>query len=192
LVNNRFFFLTIHRFLFYFAALIYDTSLDMTEYRLSYLRLAKQFIIYRAHLPRISLLYDLRHTARKIISDLTKLHIDLILCIMSTERELQFIRLIKEYSTSYEMNLLLNKTSWWFVSRLGEIRSATYFPKIYTAKEDRRRLLSHFSISIMKILLNAVIKTYSRIPISSLYIGTTGCTVHQNIYELRKTYTFIE
>ena len=72
----------------------------MVEYRLSYLRLAKQFIIYRAHIPRISLLYNLSSRAKKIISDLTKLHIDLILCIMSTEREIQFVRLIRELGSS--------------------------------------------------------------------------------------------
>jgi hypothetical protein len=164
----------------------------MTEYRLSYLRLAKQYIIYRAHLPRISLLYNLPSRARKIITDLTKINIDLILCIMSTEREAQFIRLIKEYSTPSELDFLVNKTSWWFASRLNDIRNATYFPKIYTAKEDRRRLLSHFSSSIIKILFNAVIKTYIRLPISSLFIGTTDCAIHQNIYELKRTLMFIE
>ncbi|CAF2992186.1 unnamed protein product [Rotaria sp. Silwood2] len=173
-------------------ALIYDISLDMVEYRLSYLRLAKQHIIYRAHLPRISLLYDLHHRARKIISDLKQLNIDLILCMMSTERELQFIRLIKEFNISSEMNFLLNKTSWWFASRLGEIRNLTYFPKIYTANEDRQRLLGQFSSSSMKILLNAIIRTYIRLPISSFFIGTTNCASQHNMHQLTKTHMFIK
>jgi hypothetical protein len=164
----------------------------MVEYRLSYLRIAKQHIIYQAHLPRVSLLFDLRHTARKIITDLTELSIDAILCVMSTERELQFIRLIKELGTVSETNLLLNKTSWWFASRLGEIRNLTYFPKIYTANVDRRRLLSHFSSSSMKILLNAVIRTYIRLPISSLFIGSTNCAIQQSGHQLRKTHMFIQ
>ena len=164
----------------------------MIEYRLAYLRLAKQHIIYRAHLPRVSLLFNLRPTARQIITDLTELNIDVILCVMSTERELQFVRLIKEFSTLSETNLLLNKTSWWFASRLGEIRNLTYFPKIYTANEDRRRLLSHFSSSNMKILLNAVIRTYIRLPISSLFIGTTNCAIQQTMHQLRKTHMFIK
>ncbi|CAF4504812.1 unnamed protein product [Rotaria sp. Silwood1] len=173
-------------------ALIYDISLDMVEYRLSYLRLAKQHILYRAHLPRISLVYDLHHRARKIISDLRKLNIDLILCMMSTERELQFIRFIKEFSISSDMDFLLNKTSWWFASRLGEIRNLTYFPKIYTAHEDRQRLLGQFASSSMKILLNAVIRTYIRLPTSSLFIGSNNCAIQQNIHQLTKTYMFIK
>ncbi|CAF1117625.1 unnamed protein product [Rotaria sordida] len=174
-------------------ALIYDMSLDMIEYRLTYLHLAKQHIIYRAHLPRISLLFNLHHRVRKIIFDLKQLNIDLILCIMSTERELQFIRFIKEYNISSEMDFLLNKTSWWFASRLGEIRNLTYFPKIYTANEDRQRLLGQFSSSSIKILLNAVIKTYIRLPISSsLFIGTSNCAIQQNLYQLTKTHLFIK
>jgi len=164
----------------------------MIEYRFSYLRLAKQQIIYQAYIPRISLLYDLHYRARKIISDLTKLNIDLILCIMSTERELQFVRLIKYFSTVSETNLLLNKTSWWFASRIDEIRNLTYFPKIYTANEDRRKLLSQFSSSSMKILLNAVLRTYIRLPISSFFMGTTNCAVQQNIQQLTKTHMFIK
>jgi hypothetical protein len=164
----------------------------MIEYRLSYLRVAKQHIIYRAHLPRVSLLFHLRPTARKIITDLTELNTDVILCVMSTERELQFVRLIEEFGTISETNLLLNKTSWWFASRIGEIRNLTYIPKIYTANEDRRRLLSHFSSSKMKILLNAVIRTYIRLPISSLFIGTSNCASQQTIHQLRKTQTFIK
>jgi len=164
----------------------------MIEYRFTYLQLAKQHIIYRAHIPRISLLYDLHYQAKKIISDLVKLNIDLIFCIMSTEREVQFIRLIKELSTETEINLLLNKTSWWFASRLGEIRNLTYFPKIYTANEDRRRLLSQFSSSTTKILLNSIIKTYIRLPISSLFMGTSNCAIQQNIHQLEKTNMFIK
>lgn len=174
------------------SALIYDNSFDMIEYRFSYLRLAKQHIIYRAHIPRISLLYDLHHKAKKIINDLINLNIDLIFCIMSTEREVQFIRLIKELSTITESDLLLNRTSWWFASRLGEIRNLTYFPKIYTANEDRKRLFSHFSNLAMKILLNATITTYIRLPSSSLSIGTNNCSTQQNIHELEKTHMFIK
>lgn len=177
---------------FFPSALIYDNSFDMIEYRFSYLRLAKQHIIYRAHIPRISLQYDLHHKAKRIITDLTELNIDLILCIMSTEREVQFIRLIKELSTVTESDILLNKTSWWFASRLGETRNLTYFPKIYTANEDRRRVISHFSSLAMKILLNATLTTYIRLPISSLHIGTNNCSIQQNIHELEKTHTFIK
>jgi hypothetical protein len=178
--------------LIFSLALIYDNSFDMLEYRFSYLRLAKQHIIYRAHIPRISLLYNLHHQAREIITDLTKLNIDLILCIMSTERELQFIHLIKDLSTITEKNFLLNKTSWWFASRLGEIRNLTYFPKTYTAKEDRRRLFSHFSSLSLKMLLNATLRTYIRLPISSLFIGRTSCSIQQNIQQLEKTSMFIK
>jgi hypothetical protein len=164
----------------------------MTEYRLSYLRLSKQHIIYQAYIPRVSNLYNLHYSARKIISDLTKINIDLILCVMSTERESQFIRLIKRLSTNFESNLLLNQTKWWFTSRLDDIRNATYFPKIYTANEDRRRLLSHFSITSMKILINAILKTYIRLPISSLFISPTSCAIPQNRYQLEKTQMFIQ
>jgi hypothetical protein len=176
----------------HFLALIYDTSLDMIEYRLSYLRLAKQHIIYKAQVPRVSLLYELRSRAKEIVSDLMKLHVDLIFCVMSTERELQFVRLIKDYNSISVTHVLLNQTSWWFVSRLGEIRNLTYFPKIYTASEDRRRLLSQFSSLSAKILLNAVLRTYIRLPISSLFIGSTNCGSQQNIYQLRKTHMFIK
>lgn len=164
----------------------------MVEYRLSYLRLAKQHIVYRAHLPRISLFYDFRHKARKILTDLKELNIDLILCVMSTERELQFIRLVKKLNATSDINFLLNKTSWWFASRLGEIRNSTYFPKIYTASEDRRRLLGQFAISSMKILLNAVIRTYIRLPMSSSSIGATNCMSQQSRNQLRKTDMFIK
>ncbi|CAF1208716.1 unnamed protein product [Rotaria magnacalcarata] len=173
-------------------ALIYDISIDMVEYRLSYLRLTKQHIIYRAHLPRISLLYDLNRRAAKIIADLKEIKIDLILCIMSTERELQFIRLIKKMNSASEMNLLLNKTSWWFASRLGDIHNSAYLPKIYTANEDRRRLLGQFESSSIKVLLHAVIRTYIRIPISSLSIGAGNCATQQNTNQLRKTDLFIK
>ncbi|CAF1103549.1 unnamed protein product [Adineta steineri] len=173
-------------------ALIYDLSIDMIEYRISYLRIAKQHIIYRAHLPRISYLINLRHTTRKIIRDLTHINIDLILCIMSTERELQFLRFIEQYSTVSERNILLNKTSWWFASRLGEIRNLTYFPKIYTANADRRKLFGYFSNSSMKMLFNAVIRTYTRLPVSSSFIGTTNCAIQQTIHQLKKTHMFIK
>ena len=162
-------------------ALIYDISLDMIEYRVSFFHLIKQHIIYRANLPRISLLYGFRHRARRIISDLVQLDIDLILCMMSTERELQFVHLIKQFGTLSERNLLLNRTSWWFASRLGENRNFTIFPKIYTASEDRERLLSQFARSSIKILLNAILQTYIRLPISNLFIGPKSCTIEQNI-----------
>jgi hypothetical protein len=178
------------------VALIYDTSLDMVEYRLSYLRFAKQDIIYRAHLPRISLTHELRRTARVIIYDLAQIDIDLILCIMSTEREFQFVRLIKELGSPAIAQLLLNRTSWWFASRLGETNVFNYFPKIFTASEDRRRTLSQFSSTTMKILSNAVIRTYIRLPnistISSLFIGSTTCDMRSNIHQLRKTHMFIK
>jgi hypothetical protein len=167
----------------------------MVEYRLSYLRLAKQHIIYKAQLPRISLSNELRRTARTIIYDLTKLDMDLILCIMSTERELQFVRLIKELGSSSISQLLLNRTSWWFASRLGETHSLNYFPKIFTASEDRRRTLSHFSSMSMKILLNAVLKTYVRLSnvssLSTLLIGPATCDTRLNVFQLRKTHMFI-
>ncbi|CAF4544094.1 unnamed protein product, partial [Rotaria magnacalcarata] len=66
-----------------------------------------------------------------------------------------------------------------------------YFPKIFTASEDRRRTLSNFSSTSMKILLNAVIKTYIRLPntstISSLLIGSPTCDSRPNQQQLRKT-----
>ena len=173
-------------------ALISDNSLDMTEYRLLYVRLAKQDIIYRAYLPRVSVLNDLHHFTRRIISDLTEINIDVILCIMSTVRESQFMRAIIQLSTNSEANLLLNQTKWWFASRLDEKRNNTYYPKVYSANEDRRRLFSHFSSSIMKILVNAIMKTYIRLPISSFMMGPTKCATPQNAHQLRKTHTFIQ
>jgi hypothetical protein len=114
---------------------------------------------------------------------------------MSTERELQFVRLIKELGSLSITQLLLNRTSWWFASRLSETQGLNYFPKIFTASEDRRRTLSQFSSTTMKILLNAVLKTYIRLPnistISSLFIGPTTCDMPLNIYQLRKTHMFI-
>lgn len=179
------------------SALIYDTSLDMVEYRLSYLRLAKQYIVYRAQFPRISLNQELRRRARIIIYDLTQINVDLIFCIMSTERELQFVRLIKEVGSSWTNQLLLNRTSWWFASRLGEKHELNYFPKIFTASEDRRRTLSHFSSTSMKILLNAVIRTYNRLfnsfsQSSSMLIGPASCDIQISGEQLRKTEIFIK
>ncbi|CAF1181412.1 unnamed protein product [Adineta ricciae] len=173
-------------------ALIYDVSLDMVEHRLTYLRLAKQHIIYRAHLPRVSLLFDLRQSTRKILMDLSELDIDLILCIMSTERELQFLRFIEDFGTSSQIRILLDKTSWWFASRLGEIRNLSYVPKIHTENTDRRNFFSYFSNSSMKILFNAVIRTYIRLPISSSSIGTTNCAIRQSEQQLKKTHMFIK
>ncbi|CAF3314780.1 unnamed protein product [Rotaria socialis] len=177
-------------------ALIYDVSLDMVEFRLSYLRLAKQHIVYRALLPRISFSHEFNHAAHTIIYDLARIDIHLILCIMSTERETQFVRLIKEFSSTPIKQLLLNRTSWWFASRLDEMHELNYFPKIFTASEDRRRTLSNFSSTSMKILLNAVLKTYIRLPdasaISSLLIGSPTCDSRLNQQQLRKTHMFIK
>ncbi|CAF0771859.1 unnamed protein product [Rotaria sordida] len=177
-------------------AIIYDTSLDMVEFRLSYLRLAKQHVVYRAQLPRISLSNEFRRTARTIITDLTQINIDLILCIMSTERETQFVRLIKEFGSLPIIQLLLNRTSWWFASRLDETHDFNYLPRIFTASEDRRRTLSNFSSTSMKILLNAVLKTYIHLPNlstkSSLLIGPSSCDRQLNVYQLKKTHTFIK
>ncbi len=168
----------------------------MVEYRFVYLRLAKQHIVYRAQLPRVSLSHKLRRAARTIIYDLTQLNIDLIFCIMSTERGLQFVRLIKELGSLSIADLLLNRTSWWFASRLEETHGLSYFPKVFTAREDRRRTLSHFSNKSLEILLNAVLKTYIRLSnissISSLTIGPTTCDTRLNVHQLRKTHLFIK
>ncbi|CAF0746785.1 unnamed protein product [Rotaria sp. Silwood1] len=177
-------------------AIIYDTSFDMVEFRLSYLRLAKQHIIYRAQLPRISLSNEFRRTARTIIYDLTQIDIDLILCVMSTERETQFVRLIKEFGSLSIIQLLLNRTSWWFASRLDETHDFNYLPKTFTASEDRRRTLSNFSSTSMKILLNAVLKTYIHLPnlstTSSLFIGPSTCDSRLNVHQSKKTAMFIK
>ena len=164
----------------------------MTEYRLSYLRIAKQHIIYRAHLPRVSATSELRRTARKVIFDLAHLQLDLILCIMSTERELQLVRLIKDFHSQAISDLLLNRTSWWFASRLGENRSGNHFPKIYTASEDRRYLLSHFASTSVKILFTAVLRTYIRLPISSAVFGSTSCTSQSSVHQLSRTRLFMQ
>lgn len=168
----------------------------MVEFRLSYLRLAKQHIVYRAQLPRISLSYEFRRTARTIINDLLRIDVDLILCIMSTERETQFVRLIKEIGSPSISQLLLNRTSWWFASRLDEAHGLNYFPKIFTASEDRRRTLSQFSSISVNILLIAILKTYIRLPnvpiISSSFIGPSTCDMRWNAHQLRKTQAFIK
>lgn len=165
----------------------------MTEYRLLYTRSAKQDIIYRAYLPRVSVgNSDVQNFTRRILSDLIEIKIDVILCIMSTERESQFMRTIIQLSTDAEADLLLNQTKWWFASRLDEKRDNTYYPKVYSANEDRRRLFSHFSSSIMKILVNAIMRTYSRLPISSSIMGPTKCATPQSVHQLRKTDTFIQ
>jgi hypothetical protein len=168
----------------------------MVEYRFSYLRLAKQHIVYRAQLPRISSSDELRRTARIIIYELLQRNIDLIFCMMSTERELHFVRLIKEFGSSWSSQMLLNRTSWWFASRLGEKHGLSYFPKIFTASEDRRRTLSHFSSTSMKMLLNAVIRTYIRLSnistLSSLWIGPKNCDSQLSGEQLRKTHVFIK
>ncbi|CAF0912043.1 unnamed protein product [Adineta ricciae] len=177
-------------------ALIYDTSLDMVEYRLSYLRLAKQYIIYRAHLPRISLSYELHRAARVIIYDLTQIDTDLILCLMSTERQLQFLRLIKDYGSVSTVQLLLNRTSWWFASRMNEPFALHYFPKVHTASADRSRTLSHFPSTSIKLVLNAVVKTYVRVTnisyLSSLFIGPSTCDSPLEGSQLKKTQIYIK
>ena len=163
----------------------------MIEYRFAYLSLAKQFIVYRAHLPRVSRVYELRRSARKIIADLAELQIDLVLCLLSTEREIHLVRLIKEVGSVSITQLLLNRTSWWFASGLGEFRTESYMPKIYTANEDRRRLLGQFSMSTMRILLNAVLRTYNSLPVSFEQIGSTNCTRQSTAAQLTRTNMFI-
>jgi hypothetical protein len=164
----------------------------MIEYRLAYLRLSKQHIVYRAHIPRASSTAEIRQTARQLIDDLIDQQLDLILCILSTERESQLIRFIKDLSSSTISHRLLNRTNWWFASRLGDIRHASFFPRIYTANEDRRRLLSHFSSSSMKILFNAIVRTYIRLPMSSFVFGSTSCHSQPTMHQLSKTHMFIQ
>ena len=165
----------------------------MVEYRLTYLRLSKQHIVYRAQLPRVSLAHELRRSARTIIADLVRIDIDLIFCVLSTDRELQLVRLVKELGSTSVNQLLLNRTSWWFASRLGESHGFNYFPKIFTASEDRRRTLSHFSVTSMKILLNAVLRTYIRLPhLPTSSIGPANCATQLHGHQLRKTQMFIQ
>ena len=165
----------------------------MVEFRLSYLRLAKQHIIYQAQLPRIPLSFEFRCTAHTIMYDLTQIDVDLILCIMSTERERRFLHLIRTFGSLSETQLLLNRTSWWFASRLDENYSLNYLPQIFTASEDRRRLLSHFPSTSMKILLKAVLRTYIRLSnLSSSLIGPPTCDIPLDVYQLKKTHTFIQ
>lgn len=168
----------------------------MVEFRLSYLRLAKQHIVYRAQLPRVSLSHEFNRAVTVVVYDLVRIEIDLILCVMSTERETQFVRLIKEFTAQPIKQLLLNRTSWWFASRLDEAHDFSYFPKVFTASEDRRRTLSNFSSTSMKTLLNAVLKTYIRLPntstVSSLLIGPPTCDSRLHQHELRKTNMFIK
>lgn len=161
----------------------------MIEYRLTYLRLAKQDIIYRAHVPLSLNFYS---STRKIIRDLVNLEIDLILCLMSSEREIEFLRLIDRLSTKIERNFLLNQTSWWFASRIGEIRNLSFSPKIFTATEDRRRMVSHFTRSNLKILLMVIIRTYVRVPYSSVQIGNRNCQQREDINQLKRTNLFIQ
>ena len=164
----------------------------MIEYRFSFLRLTKQNIIYRAQFPRVSLTSIVRRTMKIIVEDLTRIEVDLIFCIMSTERELQFIRFIKETSSPTITDRLINRTSWWFASRLGDLRGANHFPTIYTASEDRRHLLSQFSSSSMKILLNAIVRTYIRLPSSSVVLGSTNCFHQAKFEQVERAITFIE
>jgi len=178
------------------VALIYDVSLDMIEYRLTYLRIAKQHIIYRAQFPRISLTSEIRRAAQTIIYDLARIHVDLILCLMSTERELQFVRLINELGSPTISQYLFNQTSWWFASRLYETKKSNFFPNIYTAKENRIKTLSNFPSTSMKILLNSALRTYIRLTnmsgMSSLWIGPSTCDNRLDSQEIKKTQMFIK
>lgn len=168
----------------------------MVEYRLSYLRLAKQHIVYRAQLPRVSLSDELRRTARTIIYDLIQHDIDLILCIMSTERQLQFVHLIKETGSIAVANLLFNRTSWWFASSFDETHGLNNYLKIYTFSKERHRTLNEFLSGSLKVLMNAVVKTYLRLlnttTISTSWIGPTSCDTRMNVQQLRKTHLFIK
>ena len=193
---------TIRFFLLFFEALIYDTSLDMVEYRLSYLRLARQHIVYRAQLPRVSLSDELRRSARTIIYDLIQTDFDLILCVMSTERQLLFVHLIKETGSSAITNLLFNRTSWWFTSSFDETHGVNNYLKTYTFSKERQRTINEFLSGSLKVLLNAVVKTYLRllntttttVPTSPApsTIGPTRCDTPMNVEQLRKTHMFIK
>lgn len=176
----------------FLLALIYDISLDMIEYRLSYLRVAKQHIIYRAHLPRISRTSKLHQSIEKMIEELTSLNIDLILCLMSTDRQLQLLNLIQNLSSPTIRDQLLNRTSWWFASRLAENRTHIVTPMTYTAGEDRRRLFNHFSSLSMKTLLNAILRTYIRLPISLIRVGSKNCLTESTNEQIRRTQIFVE
>lgn len=168
----------------------------MVEYRLTYLRIAKQHIIYRAQFPRISLSAELRRAAQTIIYDLTRINVDLILCLMSTERELQFVRLINELGSPTISQYLFNQTSWWFASRLYETKKSNFFPNIYTAKENRIKTLSNFPSTSMRILVNSALRTYIRLlnitSMSSLWIGPSTCDNRLNIHQITKTQMFIK
>lgn len=176
-----------------FEALIYDTSLDMVEYRLSYLRLARQHIVYRAQLPRVSLADELRRSARTIIYDLIQTDFDLILCVMSTERQLQFVHLIKETGSVAITNLLFNRTSWWFTSSFDETHGVNNYLKTYTFSKERQRTINEFLSGSLKVLLNAVVKTYLRLlnTTTTSTIGPTRCDTRMNVEQLRKTHAFI-
>lgn len=170
----------------------------MVEYRLSYLRLARQHIVYRAQLPRVSLSDELRRSARTIIYDLIQTDFDLILCVMSTERQLLFVDLIKETGSLAITNLLFNRTSWWFTSSFDETHGVNNYLKTYTFSKERQRTINEFLSGSLKVLLNAVVKTYLRllntttIPTSSSTIGPTRCDTRMTIEQLRKTHTFIK
>ena len=103
----------------------------MVEYRFTYLRVAKQHIVYRAQLPRVSLTDEFRRTARTIIYDLIQLDIDLIMCVMSTERQLRFVHFIKESSSLSVANFLFNRTSWWFTSSFDDSHVLHNYLKIW-------------------------------------------------------------
>lgn len=163
----------------------------MIEYRSLYVRSAKQDIIYRGYLPRVSLVNEVYHSAREIISDLIEIKVDVILCITATERVTQLMRAIVQLSTPFEANQLLNQTKWWFASRLDNKRGETPFPDSYTATEDRREIINHFSSTMMKTLLNAILRTYIRLPSSSSIMSPTNCAIPQNVHQLKKTRTFI-
>ncbi|UJR33028.1 hypothetical protein I4U23_020487 [Adineta vaga] len=94
------------------------------------------------------------------------------------------------------VQLLLNRTSWWFASRMTEPYGFFYLPKIHTAIADRSRTLSHFPTASMKIVINAIIKTYIRVTniphMSSLFIGPPTCDNLLDGSRLKKTQIFIK
>lgn len=164
----------------------------MIEYRLSYLRVAKQHIVYQAYLPRVSFGSPVHPSIKTMIDELTNLNIDLILCLLSTDRQLQLLSVIRNLTSPAVSDLLLNRTNWWFASRLGENRSQIVTPMTYTASEDRRRLFSHFSILSMKFLLNTVLRTYIRLPLSTTRFGSKDCLSDGTVEQIERTRIFVQ
>lgn len=169
----------------------------MLEYRLTYLKIAKQFIVYRAQLPRISVNQDFQKAARTIVIELTEANVDLIFCIMSTSRQTQFINSIKQLKSPQINQLLFNETSWWFASRISDAHDVGFLPRILTVTEDRQRAYTHFSIINIKIILNSILKTYNRLcnlypGNSSSLIGPQACDRLNNDEQMKKTQMFIK